>query len=138
VKSFTATSSNKSDILLYTGLPGSASESSYTPSGYNNDLQATMYNNYWENYLNNQSDTKIYKVKAYLTNRDLGLFQFRNPIFLDLNGDGQYYIVNNIQVSATNNGLSTIELYTFNPLYFDFDVDNSIPSYPSDPVPPST
>jgi len=137
VKSFTATTSNKSDILLYTSLPSSAISRGYTPSGYTADLQDTMYNNFWENYLNNQADTKLYKVRANLTNRDLGLFQFRNPIFLDLNGDGQYYIVNNIDVSATNNGQATVELYTFNPLYFDFDVDTSIPSYPNDPVPPS-
>ncbi len=137
VNSFTATSLNKSETLLYSTLPSTAWLGGYAPSGYNTALQNTMYNLYWENYLDNQSDTKIYRVSAYLTNRDINLFEFRNPVFLDLNGDGQYYIVNNISFSPTTNGQATLELYTFNPLYFNFDVDNSIPEVPYEPIAPS-
>jgi hypothetical protein len=137
VSDFTATTGNKSEVLLFSNTLPAMTAQGYRPTGYNTALQNTMYNKYWENYLENQQDTKIYRVQAYLTNRDISLFEFRNPVFLDLNGDGQYYIVNSINVDVTGNGKSTLELYTFNPLYFNFSVDNSIPEYPYEPIAPS-
>jgi hypothetical protein len=134
---FTGTPSSKAQVQLFSNTLSTATERGFVTTAYNASNQNTMYNKYWENYLDNQADTKIYRLKAYLTNRDISLFQFRNPIFLDLNGDGQYYIVNKIDIDPTQNGAATLELYTFNPLYFDFDVDLSIPEFPYEPIPPT-
>jgi len=134
---FTGTPSNPADVLIFDNTYNTSTEKGYITTGFRAANQDTMYNKYWENYLSNQQDTKIYRLKAYLTNRDISLFEFRNPIFLDLNGDGQYYIVNKIDIDPTQNGLATLELYTFNPLYFDFDVDTSIPEFPYEPIPPT-
>ena len=133
---FTGTTANQSKVLLYTDLPSNA-WSGGIPPGAQAGRSQNIYEFYFENYIENLNDTKLYTVKATLTNRDIGLFQFRDPVFLDLNGDGQYYIVNKIDVSPTDNGVANVELATFNPLYFDFDVDNSIPEYPYEPIPPS-
>jgi hypothetical protein len=103
--------------------------------------QATLYDRYWANSVDGAAKgTQLYKVKMRMTNRDWALFTFRNPIFIDLFQDGNYYLVQNIEKDILDeSGLCNLTLMSFDRRYITVNTGNVIPSIPSypDPTPPS-
>lgn len=73
-----------------------------------------LVNNYWKKFLDGIADknSKLIKLKVYLTPNDIATFNYNDTIFIDQLTDdgGHYFIVNKITYIPTSNLPSVVEL----------------------------
>ena len=89
----------------------------YYPLDIENWTNNNLYNLYYDNMLTqiNDPNARMLTCELYLTPEDIQQFTFNNSIYMEIQGNGQYYLVNSIKgYDPTQIKTTTVELLKLN------------------------